>query len=136
MNVVESLEGEGQTVNDMNQWDGYLKHLNFDPFEKVLLFKGMDNSILTSCRTLKGQNNTMSDTFKIIHKKFLPRKNTNHRFYKQMMTNQIEKMPYNVEEQTEDQEVAFDFIEEYPQEAEQPALVTQSHFIKEEAVKP
>jgi hypothetical protein len=29
----------------------------------------------------------VSDTFKIVHKKFLPQKNPNHRFYKQMMAN-------------------------------------------------
>lgn len=119
MQVVDQLNVKGRTVSDVNQWDGYLRKLNFDPFEKVLLFKGMDNSILTSCRTVKGQNNTMSDTFKIVHKKFLPRKNTNYRYYKQMIANQLDKMPYPIEEQTEDQEVAFDFIEEYPQEAEE-----------------
>ena len=42
----------------------------FDPFEKVILYKGIDNSILTSFRTLKGENNSISDTNKIIHKKF------------------------------------------------------------------
>jgi hypothetical protein len=62
------------------------------------LVKGIDNSILTSYRTLKGENNTVSDTFKIVHKKFLPSKNTNHKFYKQMMQNQFDKMPYTVEE--------------------------------------
>ena len=34
----------------------------YDPFEKVVLVKGIDNSILTSYRTLKGDNNTVSDT--------------------------------------------------------------------------
>lgn len=51
-------------------WNNYLKSKNFDPFEKVVLVKGIDNSILTSYRTLKGENNTVSDTFKIVHKKF------------------------------------------------------------------
>jgi hypothetical protein len=45
---------------------------NYDPFEKVVLVKGIDNSILTSFRTLKRENNTVSDTFKIVHQKFLP----------------------------------------------------------------
>ena len=40
---------------------------NYDPFEKVMLVKGIDNSILTSFRTLKRENNTVSDTFKIVH---------------------------------------------------------------------
>jgi hypothetical protein len=47
---------------------------NYDPFEKVMLVKGIDNSILTSFRTLKRENNTVSDTFKIVHQKFLPSK--------------------------------------------------------------
>ena len=47
---------------------------NYDPFEKVMLVKGIDNSILTSFRTLKRDNNTVSDTFKIVHQKFLPQK--------------------------------------------------------------
>jgi hypothetical protein len=38
----------------------------------VLLIKGIDNSILTSFRTLKKQNNMVSDTLKIIHNKFQP----------------------------------------------------------------
>lgn len=43
----------------------------FDPFDKVVLGnKGIDNSILTSFRTLAKTNNCLSDTFKIIHQKF------------------------------------------------------------------
>ena len=48
---------------------------SYDPFQKVILVKGIDNSILTSFRTLKRENNTVSDTFKIVHKKFQPNKN-------------------------------------------------------------
>ena len=45
----------------------------FDPFDKVVLSnKGIDNPILTSFRTLAKTNNSLSDTFKIIHNKFLP----------------------------------------------------------------
>ena len=55
---------------DVVQWNEYMKS-KFDPFEKVVLIKGIDNSILTSYRTLKGENNTVSDTYKIVHKKFL-----------------------------------------------------------------
>lgn len=44
----------------------------FDPFDKVVLSnKGIDNPILTSFRTLAKTNNSLSETFKIIHKKFL-----------------------------------------------------------------
>jgi len=32
--------------------------------------KGIDNSILTSFRTLRKQNNIVSDTLKVIHNKF------------------------------------------------------------------
>jgi len=56
--------------SDIEDWNNYLKEKNFDPFDKVVLVKGIDNSILTSYRTLKGENNTVSDTFKIVHKKF------------------------------------------------------------------
>eukprot|EP00347_Sterkiella_histriomuscorum_P010993 403374156 len=41
-----------------------------DPFDKVLLTKGIDNQILTSFRTLTKANNTVSDTMKIIHNKY------------------------------------------------------------------
>ena len=44
----------------------------FDPFDKVLLTKGIDNCLLTSFRTLNKKNNLISDTFKIIHNKFAP----------------------------------------------------------------
>ena len=39
----------------------------FDPFDKVLLTKGMDNQILTSFRTLEKSNNMISNTLKVIH---------------------------------------------------------------------
>ena len=42
-----------------------------DPFDKVLLTKGMDNQILTSFRTLTKANNTVSDTLKVVHQKFM-----------------------------------------------------------------
>lgn len=116
---MDSFDAEGSQLNipvDVVQWNNYLKQQNFDPFDKVLLVKGIDNSILTSCRTLKGENNTVSDTFKIVHKKFLPKKNPNHKFYKQMIANQIEKMPYNINEETNESDIEFDFIEEYPTE--------------------
>jgi hypothetical protein len=46
------------------------QQVKFDPFEKVILMKGIDNSILTSFRTLRKQNNIVSDTLKVIHNKF------------------------------------------------------------------
>lgn len=64
---------------------------NYDPFEKVVLVKGIDNSILTSFRTLKRENNTVSDTFKIVHQKFLPNKQKGL-YYKQFQKNQGDKM--------------------------------------------
>lgn len=46
----------------------------FDPFDKVVLVKNIDNSILTSFRTLKRENNTVSETYKVVHQKFRPTK--------------------------------------------------------------
>lgn len=54
--------------------------LKIDPFEKVILVKGIDNSILTSFRTLKKQNNIVSDTLKVIHNKFQPFVNKHQTF--------------------------------------------------------
>lgn len=111
------IEKKLQSVpSDVAQWNNYLKQQNFDPFDRVVLVKGIDNQILTSYRTLKGENNTVSDTFKIVHKKFLPQKNTNHKFFQQMKQNQLEKMPYQINQDVCDEnEIAFDFIEEYPE---------------------
>ena len=54
----------------------------FDPFDKVVLGnKGIDNSILTSFRTLAKTNNCLSDTFKIIHKKFMPNDHSKSAFF-------------------------------------------------------
>lgn len=78
---------------DVEKWNDYLKLKKFDPFDKVVLVRGIDNSILTSFRTLKGQNNTVSDTFKIVHKKFNPSK-TNNAFFKNHITNHVDKLPY------------------------------------------
>ena len=103
--------------SDVAQWNNYLKQKNFDPFDKVVLVKGIDNSILTSYRTLKGENNTVSDTFKIVHRKFLPGK-TSSSFYKQMLLQQVDKMPYHLDGTGlgVDEAVEFDFIEELPDE--------------------
>ena len=54
---------------------------NFDPFDRVVLVKGIDNSILTSFRTLRGENNTVSDTFKIVHRKFQPTRTKKNSFF-------------------------------------------------------
>jgi hypothetical protein len=80
---------------DVIQWNEYMKS-KFDPFEKVVLIKGIDNSILTSYRTLKGENNTVSDTYKIVHKKFLPQELQSQRFYKAMMVNRAKNNLYPV----------------------------------------
>lgn len=47
---------------------------SYDPFENVVLISNIDNQILTSFRTLRGDNNFFSDTQKVVHKKFLPQK--------------------------------------------------------------
>ena len=55
----------------------------FDPFDKVILSsKGIDNSILTSFRTLSKKNNTISDTFKILHQKFTSAASKNNSYAK------------------------------------------------------
>lgn len=69
----------------MQQQDPNYSNLNqvYDPFDQVLLVKGIDNQILTSFRTLKGENNTVSDTLKIVHGKFTATKHQqNSRFFK------------------------------------------------------
>ena len=43
---------------------------NFDPFDKILLTRGIDNQILTSFRTLSKQNNMISNTLKVVHQRF------------------------------------------------------------------
>jgi hypothetical protein len=50
-----------------------------DPFNKVLLSKGIDNALLTSYRTLSKKNNTISQTLKVIHNKFTPVNTSNKR---------------------------------------------------------
>lgn len=67
--------------------------LPFDPFEKVILIKDIDNQILTSFRTLKGENNSVSDTSKVIHRKFLGSRNQN-RFYKSHALHMTNKQLY------------------------------------------
>ena len=47
----------------------------FDPFDRVLLTKGIDNQILTSFRTLNRSNNMISNTLKVVHRRFLPHGN-------------------------------------------------------------
>ena len=101
---------------DVLQWNNYLKQKNFDPFDKVVLVKGIDNSILTSFRTLRGDNNTVSDTFKIVHRKFAPQ-TTNNSFFKTMMLKHVGKLPYqtmfNFRDLDEEEDIEdFDVFEE------------------------
>ena len=56
-----------------------------------MLVKGIDNSILTSFRTLKKENNTVSDTYKIVHQKFLPVK-TKGMYFKAVQKNMGDKL--------------------------------------------
>ena len=79
--------------SEVEKWNDYLKSKQFDPFDRVVLVKGIDNSILTSFRTLRGENNTVSETFKIVHKKFHSKK-THSSFFKNMVTNHVDKLPY------------------------------------------
>jgi hypothetical protein len=101
---------------EVEQWNEYLKLKNFDPFDRVVLVKGIDNSILTSFRTLKGENNTVSDTFKIVHKKFQPSA-THNSYFKNMITKHADKLPYqtnpanlyDLTQPNEEEELAAEF---------------------------
>ena len=44
----------------------------FDPFDRVSVGKTIPNAILTSVRSFTGQNNQISDSFRIVHKNFIP----------------------------------------------------------------
>lgn len=96
--------------SEVEQWNEYLKQRQFDPFDRVVLVKGIDNSILTSFRTLKGENNTVSDTFKIVHRKFQPGK-TNGSFYKNQVTHHADKFPYRTLYRVDDLDEEGDDIE-------------------------
>ena len=61
-------------TDGVTSWNLENEGQSYDPFSKVVLVKGIDNSILTSFRTLKRENNTVSETFKVVHNKFLPNK--------------------------------------------------------------
>ena len=64
----------------------------FDPFDRVILStKGIDNSILTSLRTLAKLNNSISDTFKVIHTKFAPALTNNPNYAHRKEIPQVEK---------------------------------------------
>jgi hypothetical protein len=52
-----------------------------------VLVKGIDNQILTSFRTLKRENNTVSDTFKVVHQKFKPQKDKGQYMHKMARQN-------------------------------------------------
>lgn len=66
-----------------------------------MLVKGIDNQILTSFRTLKRENNTVSDTFKIVHQKFKPQRDKG--LFLQKMTRQLaERMTLYPHTDTED----------------------------------
>ncbi len=69
------------------------QQIKIDPFEKVILVKGIDNSILTSFRTLRKENNLVSDTLKVIHNKFQPF-NNKHSSFMILSKNQATKHPY------------------------------------------
>lgn len=80
LNFLMSPEKSNTASKQFNEALNLLASQNlrqFDPFDKVVLsHKGIDNPILTSFRTLAKTNNSLSDTFKIIHNKFLPNDET------------------------------------------------------------
>ena len=44
----------------------------FDPFDRVSVGKTIPNAILTSVRSYTGQNNQISESFRIVHRNFVP----------------------------------------------------------------
>lgn len=54
-----------------------------DPFDRVVVSSHIDNALFTSCRTLTGQNNTLSQSLKVCHNKFSYTSvaKSNHRLY-------------------------------------------------------
>lgn len=57
----------------------------------ILSTKGIDNSILTSLRTLAKLNNSISDTFKVIHSKFAPGSIGNPNYTKRKEVAQVDR---------------------------------------------
>jgi hypothetical protein len=78
LNFLMSPEKANEASDEFNEALNLLASQNlrkFDPFDNVVLSnKGIDNPILTSFRTLAKTNNSLSNTFKIIHNKFMPGK--------------------------------------------------------------
>lgn len=115
----DSSKPLGNVPTDVEMWNEYLKQKNFDPFDRVVLVKGIDNSILTSFRTLKGENNTVSDTFKIVHKKFQP-SSMHNSYFKNMVTRHANKLPYqtdtNIDELVEEEDEMAAEYEIYEQQ--------------------
>ena len=65
----EGME-ERDAAHDQVVFSSPSKVRQFDPFDKVLLTKGIDNQILTSFRTLNKSNNMISNTLKVVHQRF------------------------------------------------------------------
>lgn len=86
----------------------------YDPFEKIILVRGIDNSILTSFRTLKNQNNMISDTLKVIHNKFQSGGLKNS-YFMHMSKNQADNMLYPLTDNEDALEMAASkiYIENY-----------------------
>lgn len=59
-----------------------------------MLVKSIDNQILTSFRTVSGENNVQSETNKILHNNFARAKSPTNRFYKSHLQSYIQKLPY------------------------------------------
>eukprot|EP00347_Sterkiella_histriomuscorum_P005013 403358235 len=99
--IVEQAKEQGIIITNEKSKETQI----IDPFEKVILIKGIDNSILTSFRTLRKQNNLISDTMKVIHNKFQPLK-TKNSYFQMNEKSLFDKMPYPLT----DNEEAIDVI--------------------------
>jgi len=79
---------QGITIKSEQRLLGHISQQQIDPFEKVVLVKGsIDNSILTSFRTLNQANNMISDTMKVVHTQFLGSQNRNTFAVKYVLSN-------------------------------------------------
>ena len=79
---------QGITIKSEQRLLGQISQQQIDPFEKVVLVKGsIDNSILTSFRTLNQANNMISDTMKVVHTQFLGSQNRNTFAVKYVLSN-------------------------------------------------
>lgn len=102
----------------------------------MLLVKGIDNSILTSFRTLKRENNTVSDTFKIVHQKFLPNKHASQAL-KQMQKTYAGKLNLYPHSDTEDisEQIQAEVLAESLMQNDDTQIMSEEQYNKLQALR-